>query len=111
MSRQSWVDLNLPIGLYRGEVNNGQPHGPGQLIYPNSDIYLGLFKNGVPHGLGQLEYRNGEVYIGEFQDGRPHGYGKLVPKSEERSILPVLEGEFRNGKPSKEVREIYSERN
>ena len=47
---------------YEGEVANGTPHGKGQMIFKNGDIYTGYFNNGMRHGRGRHVYSNQDQY-------------------------------------------------
>lgn len=89
-------------GTYEGEINSQKlPHGQGTLKYTNGDFYKGQWENGKPHGKGQAkgtiddkkaalwkkftsaalsiaapEVSQGEfTYDGEWKDGKMHGQG------------------------------------
>ena len=81
--------------VYEGQLENGQPHGQGQLTCKKSHykLYVGEFKEGMPHGQGEMTYKNGEIHTGQFKDGKPEGEGKLVG----RGNLYVFK--FEDGQP------------
>lgn len=82
-------------GTYRGELQNGKPHGEGTLTL-SEGTYTGSFVNGYPKGTGVFTYSNGKSvkgdnwsygsiyvdllmadYSGMLLDGKPAGYGTL----------------------------------
>ena len=50
-----------PYGKYKGELQNGQPHGHGTVTFSK------------PYRLGENEAQPGDTYEGEFRDGRISG--------------------------------------
>ena len=81
--------------VYRGDFQNGNANGHGNLII--GDVfshkgkgmrYVGQFKNGEFHGYGDLTHPNIK-YIGEFQNGDLHGQGVTTP--------PTPYGMYRQG--------------
>jgi hypothetical protein len=63
---------------YRGEVQNGEPHGHGTLTYNDGDKYTGSFQSGKFHGQGTLTWSGGNKYVGSFQNDMFHGQGTLT---------------------------------
>jgi hypothetical protein len=102
MSR--WQKQQTPEGNYHGELQNGQPHGHGQLIYNQGQVpfgehfdapkkYEGEFRNGQPHGVGELTFKNKDVYRGQVQSGVPAGQGQMTfGKNWKGKSLEDLEG-------------------
>jgi len=41
---------------YKGQIENGRPHGEGVYLYSNGDKYKGEFVNGEKHGQGVETY-------------------------------------------------------
>ena len=66
-------------GIYKGEVQNEQPHGKGKLTIYEGKIpiskYIGEFKNDNFHGQGSKKWSNGDVYRGQWKDGKRNGEG------------------------------------
>ena len=68
------VQLDLPEGRYRGETQDGRPHGAGKLIYFNRQEYEGQFVRGLPHGTGTYRWLpDGEEASGRFKEGEAVG--------------------------------------
>lgn len=65
---------------YRGTFLDGQPHGEGQMEWPDGRIYRGQWHHGQPHGHGHIQWPDGRIYTGQVKQGKPHGYGKLIYK-------------------------------
>ena len=66
-------------GKYTGEVNSaGYPHGYGEAIYSDGNVYKGEWKDNTHDGKGKLTYRNGWFYEGEWKDGKYDGKGKMT---------------------------------
>ncbi len=68
-----WVEL--PEGLYYGDVSNSLPHGKGVLKLKGGNLYRGKFKSGYMHGKGVFEWTNGNRYEGNYCEGKRHGKG------------------------------------
>jgi len=96
----TWNAGNGWTGEYRGQIEDGRPHGFGVLtddkrgdeyqghfaagkfdgkgtaVYDQLDTYDGEWKNGKHHGHGVRSYDYGSSrYDGQWQDGQKHGYG------------------------------------
>lgn len=57
--------------LFQSHWNNGQPNGPGKILYDKDEFYYeGYIKSGEPFGKGRLVTKNLEVYEGEFKGDR-----------------------------------------
>ena len=79
--------------LYKWETETGiQWRGFG-----DKDIqakYKGDVENGKPHGLGLIRFTNGSKYVGEWKDGKYHGQGKLISSNGGETV-----GEWYYGEP------------
>ena len=51
---------------YVGEIENGKPHGRGNITFADGDQYVGKFKDGQKHGQGTLTTPDGDRYVGKF---------------------------------------------
>lgn len=91
----SIAEIDYMGGTYRGELQNGKPHGEGTLTL-SEGTYTGSFVNGYPQGTGVFTFSNGKTvdgdnwsygsiyvdllmadYSGMLLDGKPAGYGTL----------------------------------
>ena len=80
---------------YKGQFENGEPHGNGSSLMPNGDGYNGSWSKGLPNGNGSYISDNGKTkYIGMFLNGKPHGKGTMINQQGS-----VYEGNFANGNP------------
>lgn len=59
---------------YRGQFENGQPHGHGICTYADGSVYEGEWVHGLRHGHGTLTLADRE-YVGGFELGQPEGEG------------------------------------
>ena len=64
-----------------------------ELRTESGDLYKGQFQEGRPHGHGTLTMANGDVYEGGFKDGLRHGNGKMTSGSR------VYDGNWEMGIP------------
>lgn len=64
-------ELTFPDGSrYKGEVQNGKPHGVGALTWPNGDVYTGTFGADGKISNGKLIHPDGGYAEGEFHNGQ-----------------------------------------
>lgn len=70
--------IELPGGVYTGELKGRTFHGEGIWKSDFGPIYEGDFLNGVFHGHGTMTFTNGATYSGAFKDGFMHGYGIMT---------------------------------
>ena len=84
---------------YRGQLNRrGEPHGHGEMHFPNKDRYDGAWENGAIHGHGAYsEGANGYTYRGPFEYGQRHSqviygscYGSLCGSLSRSHISSTL---------------------
>ena len=102
------------VGMYKGIVQNGLPHGVGTMIYDNNNNnnngnndkkeYEGFWQDGIPHGYGRMKYINGDFYQGNFVKGQCSGRGEFTTassssSSSSSSSIVVYKGTFDKGKP------------
>jgi|LauGreDrversion4_2_1035121.scaffolds.fasta_scaffold04875_3 hypothetical protein len=74
---ESMHTVEYPNGnFYYGEMENGQRHGFGMMLYKKGGNYEGYWKKDKRHGGGSFVYHNGDVYRGEFKKGKRHGRGE-----------------------------------
>ena len=83
---------------YVGKIENGKPHGRGNIAFADGDQYEGEFKNGKKHGQGTYTFHDGGKYVGEFKDGKKHGQGTETYPNGSKYV-----GEFKNGKRWKKL--------
>ena len=50
------VELRFDGNKYVGDLQDGQPHGRGEMTYSNGDTYKGSFVNGKRSGDGRLTH-------------------------------------------------------
>ena len=63
---------------YVGKIENGKPHGRGNITFADGDHYVGKFKDGQKHGQGTLTTPDGDRYVGKFWHGKKTWAGILV---------------------------------
>jgi hypothetical protein len=64
---------------YHGQTNAAlEPHGKGDMLFENGDVYRGHWRKGKLHGFGVVEFSNRKKYVGAFQNGKQHGFGKFT---------------------------------
>ena len=103
------------IGIYEGELKNGEPEGNGRFFHImgfynegewkggkqngkgiekgiQGETYVGEFKDDKRNGKGTLELADGEIYEGNWLDGKKHGKGKTIYPNGD-----IYEGDFANG--------------
>lgn len=66
---------------YRGEYQDGNMHGKGNLSFASGDNYEGEFADNRPHGKGVYKFANGDSYIGEMKAGVINGRGLFTTKA------------------------------
>jgi len=71
--------LTMKCGsLYNGQFENDKFNGKGKLVSKTLNYeYTGTFKDGNPHGKGDIKYPDSGFYNGEMRDGLRHGNGKM----------------------------------
>jgi hypothetical protein len=77
---------------YKGDIDNGVPHGKGLMTWADGSTYDGEWLDGVHHGFGKYTWADGTHYVGEWFEGRMHGPGELTYASG-----AVQRGEFLTG--------------
>jgi hypothetical protein len=115
-----------PFKAYKGNVDNGQFHGDGKLIYDAAyyySSYTGTFAFGSFHGFGKVLYSDGGFYEGDFNMAQRHGHGTrhfssgvtfVGPWSEDELVMGIRTegssyyiGEYVSGQKSGRGREIW----
>ncbi len=100
--RDGWY--TFPNGYhYKGQLNNGQPHGFGEMFYSRDLKYKGNWVNGKKEGPGKLIYSNGEVFDGLWKDDKKEGPGKLIDPNG-----VVFDGVWKDDKKEGAGKLIYS---
>ncbi|MDX2219313.1 MAG: caspase family protein [Burkholderiales bacterium] len=66
---------------YRGEYQDGNMHGKGNLTFASGDNYEGEFADNRPHGKGVYKFANGDSYVGEMKAGVISGRGLFTTKA------------------------------
>ena len=88
-------EINYSNGSsYKGDIDNGLPHGKGLMSWVDGSTYDGEWLDGVHHGFGKYTWANGTHYVGEWFEGRMHGAGELTYASGEVERGEFLAGEF-----------------
>lgn len=64
---------------YAGQLHeaNFKPHGTGHSIHKDASQYRGQFNNGMPHGFGELTEQHGSVISAQFARGEAAAHGTL----------------------------------
>ena len=70
--------IQFSRGAYTGELQDGEPHGAGEMAMHNGDRYRGEFRNGLFEGSGEYTWADGSRYAGRFLRGEMHGEGTFV---------------------------------
>ena len=68
-------ELIFPNSRYRGDINNGKPHGFGTEIWTDGSIFEGTYINGLKSGMGKFFWIDGNQYEGHFINNEMQGYG------------------------------------
>ena len=121
-----WID---PQGnYYKGELENGEANGEGEMFINNKIKYVGNFNNNLPNkkgkiinftdnsiyegdivngkkeGKGILKFSDGTEYEGDFIDDKYEGIGKLSFKNG-----CIYEGSFQNNSINGKGKYIYTD--
>jgi hypothetical protein len=75
--------------VYSGQIEKGQMHGKGTLVYPNGEKYEGEWQWGKRHGVGRMTFPDGSRYTGDWVDDRVHGQVQPVPSAQPRAVATV----------------------
>ena len=78
--------------IYKGQFEENQPSGMGEMTWPDQSKYVGEFKEGMMHGMGEKRYANGNVHNGMWYEDRAHGEGTLTTSN------TTVEGTWVHGK-------------
>eukprot|EP00095_Tigriopus_kingsejongensis_P006583 maker-scaffold445_size168248-snap-gene-0.26 protein:Tk06583 transcript:maker-scaffold445_size168248-snap-gene-0.26-mRNA-1 annotation:"aaa domain-containing protein" len=82
MVRENNVEqIELPYGVYSGEVHDGKPNGHGTLHFNNGDnqgrqFFEGTWADGVRRGPGRMIWNTGEEFNGEWRNNLQTGQGE-----------------------------------
>ena len=77
---------------YKGDIEDGNPHGRGRMQWADGSSYDGQWRNGLHHGNGTYVWPDGAEYTGAWRDGKMHGKGTFKSASGE-----ITEGKFKDG--------------
>lgn len=77
---------------YRGQMQNGVPHGKGEMRWQNCSTYSGDWRGGVMHGTGIMTWPSGKKYEGQWQDNVQEGRGIMFYPNGN-----IYEGTFHHG--------------
>ena len=83
--------LNLPAGIWEGDVKKGKAHGKGILTFKNGAIYEGKISKNRIHGVGKLINKDGEVYEGKWRYGK---FYQKIDKKTRKVIILQTKGRF-----------------
>lgn len=64
--------------VYKGEWKDDEPHGLGELYFPDGSYYEGTFAHGFAHGDGRYIFSKGNYYEGQVRHNAAEGKGTLV---------------------------------
>ena len=79
---------------YTGEIENGQMHGKGSLVYPNKEKYEGDWVGGKLQGHGvDTRVGRGVAYAGEWRAGKRHGRGVTTTRARGKEMQYETEWE------------------
>jgi hypothetical protein len=103
-----WIELGdkdiHPV--YKGQVENGKPHGLGLIRFTDGGKYEGEYKNGKKDGQGTYTFTSGSKYEGGWKDGKPNGQGSYTWSDGRKYV-----GEHKDGEPNGQGTETYSSGN
>ena len=60
---------------YKGDMQDGKPHGVGKEIWPDGSSYEGMYNFGTRTGEGVFIWPDKSLYKGNFIDNEMQGYG------------------------------------
>ncbi len=69
------TQMELPEGIYSGQVKDGIPQGVGSLTFADESVVTANFENGYATGKGRITFPDGSRYVGELQKNRMWGEG------------------------------------
>lgn len=97
--------LNLPYGIYNGEIAKKQPNGKGTLTFNDNSKLEATFKNGLAEGTARITFPDGTYSEGEYKNGLRQGdwviiknnsyylyyqrYSNDIPLGLERKVVPI----------------------
>ena len=71
------IDILTGRTEYKGDLQDGIPHGKGTINFENGSVYSGDWKGGRMHGRGIFSWGPGSFLIGEWKENEADGYGTL----------------------------------
>ena len=83
--------LNLPAGIWEGDVKKGKAHGKGVITFKNGAVYEGKISKNRIHGVGKLINKDGEVYEGKWRYGK---FYQKIDKKTRKVIILQTKGRF-----------------
>lgn len=87
--------LDLPAGIWNGDVKKGKANGKGVLTFKDGSVYEGKISKNKIHGAGKYTTKDGEEYEGKWR------YGKFINKIDKKTrkiiILNTKEDYFLEG--------------
>ena len=86
--------VQLPEGVYEGDIRSGVPHGQGEMEWTEGARYYGEWRRGERHGVGYMEWSDGDYYEGEWREDTPEGSGLSIWNDGSR-----YEGDWSDGEP------------
>jgi hypothetical protein len=64
--------------IYKGDIENGEPNGKGQMTWVDGSSYDGEWLEGMHHGQGKYTWVDGACYEGHWVNGVKQGLGKFT---------------------------------
>jgi len=64
--------------IYKGDIENGEPNGKGQMTWVDGSSYDGEWLEGMHHGQGKYTWVDGACYEGRWVNGVKEGLGKFT---------------------------------